>query len=178
MKYIDKSYIDKRQELRRFFHEQPIAYSMIAYIVHNVNLIKYQHLSEIIGQDLRNIIKSLLVDGYLAYERVYLNMTNKYSFLQLDPCYIYFTRTDWEIRYPNEIIRKIKKNDLVYISYSDISYTDHTSLIEQMMITGLSLDVHKKYIDVLIDRIPSIFEKFDSNYYRRKKLLKITKDEN
>lgn len=45
-----------------------------------------------------------------------------------------------------------------------------------MMITGLSLDVHKKYIEILIDNIPKIFEKFNSNYYRSMKIRKIFLD--
>lgn len=170
MKYLDKSYIEKRKELRRFHSEQPMVYELVSYVVDNVDFIGYPHLNDMLN--LKGIIMTLLIDGYISFERVVT--PESFSLVQIDPIYIcQIHPSAWEIRTPNGTIKKIKQSDLIYLSYSDISYTTHTSLVEQMMITGLSLDVHKKYIDILIKNIPSIFEKFDINYYRIKKLEKI-----
>jgi hypothetical protein len=155
--------------MRRFYNEQPMAYELVSYIIHTVNFLGYAQLYDMIN--LERLVKVLLIDGYVAYER------RDGGFIEHDVTTLKCTTNGWEILTTGNPIstRKVKNEDMIYLTYNDVSYTDHISLIEQMMVTGLSKDIHKKYIEVLIDNIPTIFEKFDSNYNRKMKLKRVLK---
>jgi len=150
VKYLDKSYSQKRKILRSF--------SFLSNESHEiVNMLLFKIMKKIKSNGFVNkqdIIYSLLVDGYISYEKKYDNNNNLISLVPIDVINVNPEMNDGEIVY---LINKGKtnsriltKDQIIYV----ISPTDsYISIVEMVYLKVLNRNDKysiKYYINNLI----------------------------
>ena len=175
IKYIDKSYDDKRKILRRFYVNDTNSQELVSYILHHAD----EPPKELMDLPKQEILLNLLVDGYVSFERIFDEHKNIIYYSRLDPLSLSIQpnhgKSVWISTHRNNKERILEKEQIVYLTYNELTGSDNTSLVEQVMNNGLNKKDHATYINILIDNVYKIYEKFDVFYERRKKLERILK---
>lgn len=148
--YRDRTYLDKRKTLRQLSVKDEIK-NYIDIVSDDVwdrikifNVGRYDFIKSIIDLDDINFystIKTLLIDGFLAYEIIYNEEQNKITGLNpIDPISLIVkpdpdndNKFSW-IQYPdNDSMRRVLTNDqIIYFSYSRGAEYYHISYVEEL----------------------------------------------
>lgn len=157
--YLNLGYSEKRKVLRQFYHENADALELV--VVYHADCWPIDLMLRVTESE---VLTKVLVDGYAVYERT------DFGFRSLDPVEVDLQTMGnggkmW--RYHGTLIPYDK---VVYLTYSDLSLTDNTSLVEQVMVAGLSKRRHASFVEILVDRAGGLAERFDPNYERLQKI--------
>lgn len=154
MKYIDKSYIEKRRILRKFYKNNKKANKTIKYLnnIHNTN-INIDHISD----NKFIFFERLLVDGYVAYHN---DKWIDYSRLLRT-----YANNKWFWLYQNDII----SDSEIYVYM--LNGNHNISILEEIM---LNSELNMEYLISRINflDVDNIFI-LDKNIDRLKKLERI-----
>lgn len=144
LKYIDKSYFEKRKILRKFSIHPDISYylSIMTEILHQKLLEKRNTWKETLTENninldsktLREYIKTLLIDGYLSFEIIFDDKQEKIIELRaldpdsLKPVLVASKKIAWSQTIGNTK-RILTDDQIIHISYSN----DETSYVESLL---------------------------------------------
>jgi hypothetical protein len=171
--YLDRSYVEKRKILRQYYTDNVIAYELVAYIIYHCDDFENKILNKI------ELLKHILVDGYIAYEKIYDQRNNISDYEWIDASNLTikvdsFGKKIWQYNVSGmKIIHNYSSEDILYLTYKDMNpYTMHTSLVEQVMLTGLTIK-NKEFINIIIDNAYKLYIQFDKNMQRKAKLERL-----
>ena len=155
IKFNDKTYIEKRQILRQYNFDNGFAYEMRLFILDEI----LQGLDLNIKLPIEEIVANMLVDGYIAYERIFDDkQTTIMDYIAVDPATL-TSKMDGEsfvwVQYAdNEDYKRVLTQDqILYISYEQIIESSNTSLIGQIYTKQVKLYQHEKLNDFIINYI-------------------------
>jgi len=181
IKYIDRSYDEKRKILRQYHFNNINAAELVNYVIYHTEDCKTFQNGLMYKED---ILRTLLIDGYVAYEKVFDNSQKRIiAYQQLDPITLTLSlgstsgKPIW-VQYQDKpnMKRLLNEEQVVYMSYStNWDGAGHTSLVEQIMEFGLNKKEHETFIDLLIDNVYKVYSMFDKDFERRAKLERILK---
>lgn len=146
-KYKDLSYREKREALRELSYKEPISNA--------VSIVADEIYLKFINVKAWTSIKKYLIDGYLAFEKIYAeDGSSLLGYKEIDPLrLIPSIRNDkhiW-IQDINGEKKEFSEDKIVYISYSDFNI--HTSYVESLIRPYESL---KSIEDLLVTNSPGI----------------------
>lgn len=171
MKYKDKCYRDKMIELKRYHNDSILSRELVEYIVYHSDT---EDTTEF-NLDKKEILRDILLYGYIAYLRVFDKYGSIISYSKLEPERLIKTIQDWKYTDIFSSSINYSNDEIVYISYDTLICSQSLSLVEEIMLLGLNKKDHQTYIELIIDNVWKIYEQFDIKYYRKKKLERILK---
>ena len=150
--YRDKSYEDKRRILRQYAIDNGFAYEMKLFILDEIS----QGLkSEILpGIEIDQYLNVLLVDGYVAYERIFNeDQTKIIDYEPIDPTTLSIKHNGTYIQYQDysSMERVLLDKQILYIMYPILDANE--SLIGQIYTKQVKLYNHDKLNDFMISYI-------------------------
>jgi hypothetical protein len=153
VKYLDLGYVEKRKKLNQHYFYDADTFELINYVLDKCNTTDTKK---------EFYLKTLLVEGFFACERIYDENNKIIDYKMLDPLtlspYMNKNGSIHYIQFENDPDRqrekrKLNSEQVLYIVYSNMFEGGHTSLVEQMMITDLSLKKNHVFIDLLIKKL-------------------------
>jgi len=153
--FMDLSYEDKRRKYREYAVQNGFAYEMKLFVMDEIS---HGLPKEILpGVEIEHYLSSLLVDGYIAFERVFDSKEMKIIYYQsIDPTTLITSEMHnkkvW-IQYNDkpELRRILTEDQFLYIKYPIIDAND--SLIGQLYTKQIKLYNHDKLNDFMISYI-------------------------
>jgi len=156
VKFMDLSYEDKRRKYRQYAVQNGFAYEMKLFIMDEIS----QGLPKEIltGIEIDQYLSNLLVDGYLAFERVFDSKGEKIiDYQSIDPTTLIIgsdsdNKQVW-IQYNDnpKMKRFLTEDQILYVIYPIIDAND--SLIGQLYTKQIKLYNHEKLNDFMISYI-------------------------
>jgi len=164
IRFIDLSYSEKRRKYREFSRENGFAYEMKLYVLDNVLRGKKRNL--LLNIDIEEMVNNLLVDGYVAYERIFDNNDNIIAYNAIDP--ISLSLVDGDIKWVQhednpDIKRFLYEEQILYIKYPIIDANDsligqiytkqfklyNSDKLNDFMLTYICSKVHEQLVDII-----------------------------
>jgi len=153
--YIDRPYEQKRKTLRKYYTVNPIAFELC-------NMVKYKVLLKIDDNKFINskeFIDTLLVDGYIMYEKVY-DDDNLVSVNRVDPLSFTMGMEDgkviWHQNKGKDNYRVLIEDNVLYVM-SPIS-DFFTSFVEMIFLKVVNKD-SKYTIKYCVDELVECYKK-------------------
>ena len=146
--YKDKSYWDKRKELRAFYDSEPVAHKAVKTLAFDV----ITKLPNPIIKDLLDfdMIIKFLIDGYLAFEII-----DKYSVQEIDPTSLVLTEVNgkfmWQQWAWKDVVAEIDMNKMIYISYYKTDTVSFLSSIYEGLIDPNDDDFIKQHTNYIVN---------------------------
>jgi len=139
--FRDLSYDKKRQKYREYSINNGFAYEMKLFVLDTI--LKGKKKDILPGLDIEMVINNLLVDGYVAYERVFdVKQENRIDYVAIDPVTL-ITSIDngkniWIQYNDNPNMRRFLTEDqILYMTYPIMNAND--SLIGQLFTKQIKL---------------------------------------
>lgn len=162
--YLDKSYSDKRKILRKFHFMNSDCYEL-------TNMVKYKILDKINKNypeqkyDFINaniILKKLLIDGYVVYEKVYDN--NKLvNIIELDTLSIKMEYLDgkiiWFLNKGKENSKIFKKEQIIYVLFDNDDFTSFVEMVYMKIVNKTTEWTIKSVID-------DVYKNYENNFIK------------
>jgi hypothetical protein len=162
--YLDKSYSDKRKILRKFHFMNSDCYEL-------TNMVKYKILDKINKNypeqkyDFINaniILKKLLIDGYVVYEKVYDN--NKLvNIIELDTLSIKMEYLDgeiiWFLNKGKENSKIFKKEQIIYVLFDNDDFTSFVEMVYMKIVNKTTEWTIKSVID-------DVYKNYENNFLK------------
>jgi len=162
--YLDKSYSDKRKILRKFHFMNSDCYEL-------TNMVKYKILDKInknypeqkydfINENI--ILKKLLIDGYVVYEKVYDN--NKLvNIIELDTLSIKMEYLDgeiiWFLNKGKENSKIFKKEQIIYVLFDNDDFTSFVEMVYMKIVNKTTEWTIKSVID-------DVYKNYENNFLK------------
>ena len=152
--FKDLSYEDKRKKYRQYAVDNGFAYEMKLFIIDEI---AKGFKKEVFGLPIERYLSNLLIDGYLAFERVFDSKEEEIIDYQIiDPTTLISSINDnkkiWIQYNDNPSMKRILTEDqILYITYPIIDAND--SLIGQLYTKQIKLYNHEKLNDFMISYI-------------------------
>jgi hypothetical protein len=170
VRFIDLSYSEKRQKYREFSRENGFAYEMKLYVLDNVLRGKKRNI--LLNIDIEEMINNLLVDGCVAYERIFDKNDNIIAYNAIDPISLTLDvrNAKWIQHEDNPNIKRfLNAEQILYIKYPIIDAND--SLIGQIYTKQFKLYNSNKLNDFMLTYICSKLHKYLIDIIKKEKVF-------
>ena len=155
LSFQDKPYTDKRMILRQYAHNNSLAYQTKLYIINSVSNGNNDILP---GIDIEELIDTLLVDGYVAYERFFNAAQDKIlAYVPIDPISLTLTNDHktnskyWVQENTPETKRVLTESQVLYIKYPILNAK--TSFIGQLYTKQIEFSNFEKLTDFTLSYV-------------------------
>ena len=159
--YLDKSYLEKRKILRNFHFMNSDCYDL-------TNMVRYKILERIDDEkeliDVNNLIKTILVDGYVAFEKIY-DGDKLSNLIRIDPLTFNMELIDgelvWFMNKGEENSRILKKEQIIYVSFNNEDFTSFVEMVYMKVVNKTTEWTIKSVIDDVVKSYEENFKKIN-----------------
>lgn len=173
IEFRDLPYTDKRQLMNEYVYKNVDAQEILAYVIYH----SYE-CNIPFQMDRDRLLRKLLIDGYVAYEKIYNKQSQLIGYNELEPTTLIAGVNNW-IQYNDipHMKRILFPTQVIYLTYNDCWLRDDIlgiSLVDQIMNDGLSMK-NVQYLNIIADYSYRILQNFDPKLLRRAKLERLCK---